>query len=67
MSNRTLKECGPSDLAGLERVAFFPGQMLTAVDLTAEQDHVREKLRRHNRFLHGWGVVSGIRHRGRSH
>lgn len=59
MSNRTsLKECG--DLAGLERVAFFPGQMLTAVDLTAEQDHVREKLRRHNRFLHGWGVVCGL-------
>ncbi|WP_048709288.1 DUF11 domain-containing protein [Microvirga massiliensis] len=61
MSNRTLmRECGSSDLAGLERVAFFPGQLLTAVDLTAEQDHVREKLRRHNRFLHGWGVVCGL-------
>jgi hypothetical protein len=50
--NRT---CG----APLERVRYFPRQLLTADDLTAEQDYYREKMRRHNRYLHGWGVVCG--------
>ena len=43
----------------LERVRYFPRQLLTADDMRAEQDYAREKLRRHNRFLHGWGVVCG--------
>ena len=43
----------------LERVRYFPRQLLTADDLTAEQDYYREKMRRHNRYLHGWGVVCG--------
>lgn len=43
----------------LERVRFFPRQLLTAGDLCAEQDYHREKLRRHQRHLHGWGVVCG--------
>jgi hypothetical protein len=28
--------------------------------MRAEQDYFRQKLRRHNRFLHGWGVVCGL-------
>jgi hypothetical protein len=44
---------------GLPRVRFFPRQLLTADDLTTEQDYFRQKLRNHNRFLHGWGVVCG--------
>jgi hypothetical protein len=43
----------------LERVRFFPRQLLTADDLRAEQEYLREKQRRHNRYLHGWGVVCG--------
>lgn len=43
----------------LERVRFFPRQLLTADDLCAEQHYYREKLRRHQRHLHGWGVVCG--------
>lgn len=43
----------------LERVRYFPRQLLTADDMQAEQAYVREKLRRHNRYLHGWGVVCG--------
>jgi len=43
----------------LERVRYFPRQLLTADDLMAEQEYFREKLRRHNRNLHGWGVVCG--------
>jgi hypothetical protein len=43
----------------LERVRFFPRQLLTADDMLAEQEYGIEKLRRHNRHLHGWGVVCG--------
>lgn len=43
----------------LERVRYFPRQLLTADDMRAEQDYFREKARRHNRYLHGWGVVCG--------
>ncbi len=45
--------------APLERVRYFPRQMLTALDMSDEQDYFREKIRRHNRYLHGWGVVCG--------
>jgi hypothetical protein len=44
----------------LERVRYFPRQLLTADDLRLEQEYFREKQRRHNRFLHGWGVVCGL-------
>jgi hypothetical protein len=44
----------------LERVRYFPRQLLTADDMRTEQEYFREKLRRHNRFLHGWGVVCGL-------
>jgi len=44
----------------LERVRYFPRQLLGAEDMRTEQDYFREKLRRHNRHLHGWGVVCGL-------
>jgi len=40
----------------LERVRFFPRQLLTANDLQQEQGYLREKQRRHNRFLLGHRV-----------
>lgn len=43
-----------------KRVRFFDGRLLTAQDLADEQDYLREKRRRHNRLLHGWGVVTGL-------
>ena len=52
--------CVRSDLSGLERVRYFPRQLLKADDMRAEQDYFREKLRRHNRFMHGAGVVCGL-------
>ena len=45
---------------GLKRPLFFSGQLLDAATLTAEQDYHREKQRRHNRELLGYGVVSGL-------
>ncbi|XXT18838.1 hypothetical protein WME94_52285 [Sorangium sp. So ce429] len=45
----------------VERPRYYPRQLITADDLTLEQDYVRDKLRRHNRMLHGWGVVAGAK------
>jgi len=44
-----------------EAPRYFPGQSIGAGELTLEQDYFRNKLRRHNRLLHGWGVVCGAR------
>jgi len=46
--------------SSLERVRYFPRQLLTADDMRVEQEYFRERQRRHNRFLHGWGVVCGL-------
>jgi hypothetical protein len=45
----------------LEHPRYFPRQMITPVELTLEHDYVRDRMRRHNRLLHGWGVVCGAR------
>ncbi|MDQ2961644.1 MAG: hypothetical protein M3R31_00590 [Pseudomonadota bacterium] len=42
------------------RPYYFSGQLLDAATLQAEQDYHRDKLRRHNRVLHGFGIVSGL-------
>ena len=47
--------------ASLERMNYVPRMLLTAADLTQEQAYFRAKQRRHNRLLHGWGVVCGCR------
>lgn len=49
-----------SDTSGLERVNYFPRQIMTVEDMVTEAEYFREKLRRHNRYLHGWGVVCGL-------
>lgn len=51
--------CDCIEVAQLERVRYFPRQLLTADDMRVEQEYFREKARRHNRYLHGWGVVCG--------
>lgn len=60
-------ETGPGcavhgDLAaqGLERTRYYPRQIVTPDDLTQDQIYFRDKLRRHNRLLHGWGIVCGL-------
>jgi hypothetical protein len=45
----------------MERTRFFPRQLVTPDDLTQDQIYFREKMRRHNRLLHGWGIVCGVR------
>jgi hypothetical protein len=43
----------------LERPRYYPRQLMTPDDLNLEAEYFRDKLRRHNLFLHGWGVVCG--------
>jgi hypothetical protein len=45
----------------VERVRYFAGQLLDEDDLAQEQLYFREKVRRHNRMLHGWGIVNGLK------
>jgi Domain of unknown function (DUF4332) len=49
----------PCQTGLLDRPRYFPRQLITPGELTLEQDYFRSKLRRHNRMLHGWGVVCG--------
>jgi hypothetical protein len=42
-----------------ERPRYYARQLITADDLTLEQDYFRNRLRLHNRLLHGWGIVCG--------
>jgi hypothetical protein len=44
----------------LRRLKYFYGQLLSAEDFRTEQDFFREKLKLHNRCLHGYGVVCGL-------
>ncbi|MEU8243904.1 hypothetical protein AB0C07_37090 [Actinoplanes missouriensis] len=43
------------------RPRWFTGRFLTARDLTDEQEYHRYWRRLHNRLLHGWGTVCGLR------
>lgn len=44
----------------LERVAYHQWQVMTVDDMVTDQQFFQQKLRRHNRFMHGWGVVAGL-------
>lgn len=45
----------------LTRPHFFAGKLLTAKDLKDEQTYLIEKSKRHNRWVHGFGIVFGLR------
>lgn len=49
----------PCDTAIAELPRYYPRQLITPDDLTLEQNYFRDRMRRHNRLLHGWGVVCG--------
>lgn len=59
---RKMKQAKAScaEVPQFDRLSYFYGQMLHARDLQAEQSYFREKLKLHNRCLHGWGVVCGL-------
>jgi hypothetical protein len=43
-----------------KRPRFFPGELITAEDLQLEQQYLLERFKRHNRTLHGFGIVTGL-------
>jgi hypothetical protein len=43
-----------------DRLNYFYGQLLGHHQFHTEQAYFREKLKLHNRCLHGWGVVCGL-------
>jgi hypothetical protein len=59
METQTGVPCGTGAPSYLERVRYFPGQLMTPEDMVQEQNFQRARMRRHNRMLHGWGVVCG--------
>lgn len=61
MKTATLCHELPCDQSVAERPRYFARQLITPDDLNLEQDYFRAKLRWHNRLLHGWGVVCGVR------
>ena len=61
----TACECGsiaaPGSLVGLERPRYFPRQIVGPEDLNQGLLYMTDRMRRHNRFLHGWGISCGLR------
>jgi hypothetical protein len=53
------RTCEPGG-ESLKRPLFFSGQLLDAATFAAEQEYHREKLRRLNRAVLGYGVISGL-------
>jgi len=49
-----------SESPPLKRLRYTHGQVLTAEDFLLEQEYFREKLKLHNKSLHGFGIVSGL-------
>lgn len=49
-----------AEIPEFERLNYFYGQMLGAADFRGEQSFMREKLKLHNRCLHGYGVICGL-------
>ncbi|HEV7475356.1 MAG TPA: hypothetical protein VGN90_14980 [Pyrinomonadaceae bacterium] len=59
MKNMTMTQQNSCETGFLERPRYYARQLLTPAEMTLEQTYFRDKLRRHNRMMHGWGVVCG--------
>jgi hypothetical protein len=47
-------------LTDIERLNYYEGEYLGAVDFQAEQEYHRDMRRRHNIGQHTWGIVTGL-------
>ena len=61
-----MKDCCETVTTGcppgkLERPRYFPRKLITDAEMTLEQEYFRNRMRTHNRMLHGWGVVCGAK------
>ena len=50
----------PTLVGALQRPRYAAGSSLAAHDLRTEQRYRLQRLRRHHRYLHGWGVICGL-------
>src|SRR5205085_4515528 len=57
----TAAGCPSGETGPFTRNHYFTGKLLVERDFTDEQRYYVEKMRHHNRRLHGWGVVCGLR------
>jgi hypothetical protein len=57
-STKSSTTCPPHQ-ATLERPRYFARQLVTPAELNLESQYFVDRMRRHNRMLHGWGVVCG--------
>lgn len=58
---KSVADCLECELPAQERLNYFTGQFLAERDFRLEQDYLIGKHRQHNRFLHGWGTVCGLK------
>jgi hypothetical protein len=52
---------GTTGTSSLQRPRYFARQLVTPAELNLSTDYVLERLRSHNRLLHGWGVICGLK------
>ena len=43
-----------------ERIRWYAGQLVGPAEMTGQNSWALERMRRHNRLLHGWGVDCGL-------
>jgi hypothetical protein len=53
--------CPECSIAPFTRNHYFTGKLMQVGDFDTEQRYGVDKLRLHNRVLHGWGVVCGLK------
>jgi hypothetical protein len=53
-------KCHPGLSGSLAMPTYGAGSPLAVADLLSEQQYRTQRLRRHLRYLHGWGVVCGL-------
>jgi len=49
-----------ANITDIERLNYYEGEFLGAVDFEAEQEYHRDMRRRHNLGQHTWGIVAGL-------
>ncbi len=49
-----------AEITDIERLNYYEGEYLGAVDFEAEQEYHRDMRRRHNLGPHTWGIVTGL-------
>ena len=53
--------CMACDVRQMARNHYFTGKLLVERDFVDEQNYFIGKDRRHNKYLHGWGTVCGLK------